>query len=209
MGMTAVAVRNLVHYATTSPPSTPETSPASPAPVFDNFIVIAIQCLVHRKVAEKQHLTVGGLTEELKTATITPDNTSETSVWRLMHTMGFRYKTSHRKTYVRKESLDVVCRRIAALRALQRHREEGRQVLYVDETWFTTRMGHSREWVDTTQAATSATYSRQMPPGEGERFVVVTAGMTNGFVEGSYLCYLAKTTQGDYHGEMNAELFHW
>ncbi|KAK3883272.1 hypothetical protein Pcinc_012401 [Petrolisthes cinctipes] len=103
--------------------------------------------------------------------------------------------------------MDVVCRRIGALRALQRHREEGRKVVYVDEMWFTTRMSHSREWVDTTQAPFNTTYSRQLPPGEGERFVVVAAGTDEGFVDGSYLCYPAKTNQGDYHGEMNGELF--
>lgn len=145
---------------------------------------------------------------DLKAASIIPEVTSESSVLRLMQTMGFRFRTAQRKMYVRKESLDVVCRRISALRALRRHREEGRQVVYVDETWFTTRMGHSREWVDSTQHATSSTYSRQVPPGEGDRFVVVSAGTINGFVEGSYLCYQTKTTHGDYHGEMNSDLFH-
>ena len=80
-------------------------------------------------------------------------------------------------------------------------------MVYVDETWFTTRMGHNREWVDTTQAPSNTAHSRQVPPGEGERFVVVAAGTDEGFVEGSYLCYPAKSNQGDYHGEMNGELF--
>ena len=67
-------------------------------------------------------------------------------------------------------------------------------VVYVDETWFTTRMSHNREWTDTTQDVTSPTYSRQVPPGEGERFVVIAAGTKDGFIEDSYLCYAAKTT---------------
>ncbi|XP_068243813.1 uncharacterized protein [Palaemon carinicauda] len=68
-------------------------------------------------------------------------------------------------------------------------------------------MAHNREWGDTTQDITIPTYSRQVPPGEGECFVVVAAGTNEGFIDGSYLCYLAKTNRGDYHGEMNAKLF--
>lgn len=111
--------------------------------------------------------------------------------------------------YVRKESLDIVCHRMRALKALQWHQEEGRQVIYLDKTWFTTRMHHSKEWVDTTQDGSSSTYSCQMPPVEGERFMVVTTGTANGFTEGSFLCYTAKNTSSDYHGEINSELFLW
>ena len=46
-----------------------------------------------------------------------------------------------------------------------------------------------------------------MRPGEGERFVVVTGGTVKGFVDGSFLCFPAKTKTGDYHGEMNSSLF--
>ena len=109
--------------------------------------------------------------------------------------------------YVRKETQFVVLRRIRALRAFRQHRNESNMVVYVDETWFTTRMGHNREWVDTAQDISSPTCSRQVPPGEGERFVVIAGGTAGGFVEGSFLCYPAKSTQGDCHGEMNGTLF--
>lgn len=204
VGMSVSRVRGIVNDTTTSSPTPP--LPSTPA-VFDNFTVGAIRRHIHKKFSEKQHFTLRVISADLKTAGIIPEDTSETTVWRIIHTMGFQYRQSQRKMYVRRESLDVVCRRIGALRSLQRHREEGRKVVYVDETWFTTRMGHNREWVDTTQAPSNTAYSRQVPPGEGERFVVVAAGTDEGFVEGSYLCYPAKSNQGDYHGEMNGELF--
>lgn len=207
MGMSVSAVRGIVSKAATSSSSTPAPPSTTYNGWFDNFTVGAIRRHIHKMFSKKLHLTVSVISADLKTAGIIPEDTCETTVWRIMHTMGFRYRLSQRKMYVRKESLEVVCRRIAALRALQRHRNEGRTVVYVDETWFTTRMGHNREWVDTTETPISTTYSRQVPPGEGERFVVVAAGTDEGFVDGSYLCYPAKSNQGDYHGEMNGELF--
>ena len=121
--------------------------------------------------------------------------------------MGFKYKVYQRRLYARKELQDIMSRRIKTCKVLQCYRNKNTQVVYVYERWFTTRIGHSREWVDTTQPVTNSTYSRQVPPREGERFVVRAGGTVDGFVEGSYLCYPAKSSQGDYHGETNGDLF--
>ena len=36
---------------------------------------------------------------------------------------------------------------------------------------------------------------------------MVAAGTNNGFIQDSYLSFEAKNTTGDYHGEMNRDLF--
>ena len=213
MKMTARQVRSLVQYSRSKPEKAPtpsttgdELPPASSCQI-DNFTIGAIRRHVHGMFSAKQVITVNALAEDLKKSNVIPKETSRTAVLRILHSMGFRYKTSQRKMYVRKESLDIICKRVKALRALKEHRREGRKVVYVDETWFTTRMHHSKEWIDSTQPDTSSSYSRQVPPGEGERFVVVGAGTDQGFVEDSFLYYAAKNKSGDYHGEMNSTIF--
>lgn len=206
LGITARAVRQIVQRHRTS--GGPTTSAERPtATTIDSFTIGAIRRHVHTRFSNKEFFTVETLLDGLTADGILPPATSDTTLRRIMHQMGFRYTTTARKMYVRKESLDIVCRRIKALRMLKNHRENGNQVVYLDETWFTTRMCHNREWVDRTQSPTSATYSRQVPPGDGERFVVVAAGTEEGFIDGSFLCFPAKNTTGDYHGEMNGELF--
>lgn len=222
--MTVNAVRMMLKHSSSSrsgsptPPVTATPPPASSGTptsiattaVFDNFTIDAIHRHVHTKFAAKQPVIIAMLSEELKRVDIIPEETSQMTMWRLLHTMGFRYKTSRRKRYVKKETLDIVCRGVNALRSLMKHRQEGRRVVYVDETWFTTRMHNSKEWVDTTQPTTSAIFSRQVPPGEGEHFVVVAGGTDEGFIDESFLCYTAKNKTGDYHGETNSTLFiHW
>lgn len=64
------------------------------------------------------------------------------------------------------------------------------------------RMDHNTEWVDATHGVTSTTYSRQVPLGEGERFMTVAAGTRSELVKGSFLCYPAKNTSGKMYSHL-------
>ena len=44
-------------------------------------------------------------------------------------------------------------------------------------------------------------------PGRGARFILINAGSKDGYVQGAALVFNAKATTGDYHGEVNTDLF--
>ena len=44
-------------------------------------------------------------------------------------------------------------------------------------------------------------------PGRGARFILINAGSKDGYVPGAALVFNAKATTGDYHGEVNTDLF--
>jgi hypothetical protein len=47
----------------------------------------------------------------------------------------------------------------------------------------------------------------QKPTGKGERLIIINAISSAGWVPGAKLVFQAKRKTGDYHGQMNAELF--
>lgn len=47
----------------------------------------------------------------------------------------------------------------------------------------------------------------QKPTGKGERLIIINAISSKGWVNGAKLVFQAKRKTGDYHGQMNAELF--
>lgn len=173
----------------------------------DDFDRGAIRRGIHAHFRAHQYFTVGQLLAEFQMSGVVPEGMSRTSFWRLLRSMGFKRHITSRKRYVPKETLEIVSRRVRAIRQLRRYREDSRCIIYLDETWMTTRMTHGIEWVDTTEDILSPNHSRQVPPGEGERLIVIAAGNEAGFIEGSFLVYPCKRTTGDYHGEVNYEIF--
>jgi hypothetical protein len=46
-----------------------------------------------------------------------------------------------------------------------------------------------------------------VPFSKGERLIVVHAGSVSGFFSGAKLIFKANTSTGNYHGEMNGDIF--
>ena len=97
------------------------------------------------------------------------------------------------------ERSDIVAQRINFLRKIKCFREEGRDIVYTDETYVNAGHTVSKCW-QTNQMGLL------LPFNKGERMILLHAGSKNGFISGAKLVFKAKSTTGDYHSEMNIEL---
>ncbi|KAM7308216.1 uncharacterized protein ISCGN_011850 [Ixodes scapularis] len=107
---------------------------------------------------------------------------------------------------------DIVAWQQTYLRDITRHRQEGRQIFYLDETWVTAGHTASTVWVDSTVTSSHDAFMRglttglKQPSGKGQRLIVTHIGSEDGFVPGCLDVFRDKKT-GDYHDEMDGPRF--
>ena len=116
---------------------------------------------------------------------------------KLLKSLGFRWKATQTNRSLLMERTDIVAARIQYLRQIRKYREEGRPIVYTDETFVHTSHSAKRSWQ-------SDDYAIKVPFSKGSRYIIVHAGSKAGFVQGAEMFCKAKTTTGDYHHEMNS-----
>ena len=115
------------------------------------------------------------------------------------------------------ERPDITEWRHRFLRAIRKHRQDGRTIVYSDETWVNVGHVRNKTWQDSTIKTYRQSFLEglstglKQPSGKGERLIITHAGTPDGgFIPNAELIFRAKKQDGDYHGEMNSELYeHW
>ena len=101
------------------------------------------------------------------------------------------------------ERKDIINQRIHYLRTIKKKREEGYDIINLDETWVDTHHTPSKQWMPP-----NLEHAKKIPLNKGQRFVILHAGSENGFVPGCELVFKTIHTDGrDYHSEMNSVIF--
>lgn len=119
---------------------------------------------------------------------------------------GFEFGRGTRTQHL-KEKDHVIVARQRYLRRMRRNRQATsghvlRPEVYVDESYI--NKNHSNDW---------GWYSSddgpwiQKPTGHGERLIIINAITHQGWVPGARVVFKSSRKTGDYHGQMNAELF--
>ncbi|XP_064100794.1 uncharacterized protein LOC135211413 [Macrobrachium nipponense] len=124
------------------------------------------------------------------------------SLRKIVKEIGFQYaKLDGRKFLM--ERYDVQCLRTRFLEKMQNVRENGRNVIYLDETWVNQNYTVGKCWKDNKCENASGI---KVPSGKGGRLIILHAGSAEGFIPNAELTFTAKN-DGDYHRQMNHEVF--
>ena len=134
------------------------------------------------------------------------------TVHKILKELGFVYTKAKRNSNLI-ERPDIIEWRHRYLRKIRKHRADNRNLVYTDETWCNAGHTMPKKWKDTTIASRKDAFLKGLttglkePSGKGERLIVTHAGNRDGFIPGAELIFRAKKGDGDYHSEMNSDVY--
>lgn len=149
------------------------------------------------------HVTVEMLCKHLKNET-TDQNFHVRTMSRTLNLWGFTFGKGTRSQHL-KEKDYVVAARQRYLRRKLANRSRGNTIrpeVYLDESYV--NKNHSNDFI---------WYSEedgpwvQKPTGKGERLIIINAMTKHGWVPNAKLIFKSTRKTGDYHGQMNHEMF--
>jgi transposase len=124
-----------------------------------------------------------------------------TSMKKILKQIGFQWKKTENNRKLLVERLDIREKRISYLTQIKRYREEGRPVVYMDESYVLSSHVAGKIWADTSGKGLHA------PVSKGDRLIIIHAGGEKGFVPNALTMWKAGQSSGDYHHQMNKNNF--
>ena len=174
-------------------------------PRLDAFDQDIVRQWANRMITERKVVSVKALQESLSQDTFT---LSRYIIYKTLVSQGFRYKKTADNKKCLSEGYDTIAQRSSFLRKIKSCREEGREIIYTDETWVNAHHTRSSQWF-----SPEGKGCREPPSGKGQRLIIVHAGSEErGFLPGCGLVFRsgsgkAKKLTEDYHDDMNSKTF--
>lgn len=137
---------------------------------------------------------------------------SKTTLWRCLRKMNFGYEKLQNRKSLLVEKDEIIYWRRRYLRAIRKYRRDNVNIYYLDETWLNEGYTVGRIWQDRNITSSRQAFLEgwstgiKAPSGKGKRLIITHIGSKNGFVKGGLLAFQSKKT-GDYHEDMNADVF--
>lgn len=176
-----------------------------PRPSFsriDNFTQEIIKRQIYSMYAENNVPTVTSLFLKLKQDYVEFPY-SETTLFRLIRKMGYKYSTLNQRHAIMESPRLIKCR-MEYVRAIKNFRLEGKNIIFLDETWYDTHDLKKKGFADQ-----SSKCFLNAPCSRGQRIIILHAGSKNGWIPGALLLSAKniKNSCADYHEDMTADLF--
>jgi transposase/predicted transcriptional regulator len=174
-----------------------------PQLVLPNSMQTVTREYVRKANREGKHITLELLYQHLK-ALIPENEFSVRTLGRALDRWGFTFGKGIR-TQRLKEKDHVVAARQRYLRRKRSNRKyEGaiRPEVYLDESYVNKNHSNDLVWYFDDDGPWI-----QKPTGKGERLIIINAITKDGWVPGAKLTFKSTKKTGDYHGQMNQELF--
>ena len=102
---------------------------------------------------------------------------SKYKLWKTLHELGFKYAKINGNKKALVERKDLVNKRIFFLRTIKQKRNEGYNIVYLNETWVDTHHTASHQWTPPNPSD-----ARKIPLIKGQRFVILHAGCKTVFL---------------------------
>lgn len=157
---------------------------------------------------EGLHITLESIRDFLKKEKSTDEELFHISTLaRTLDRWGFEFGKGIRTQHL-KEKDYVVARRHRYLRKMRNNRIKNsdektiRPEVYLDESYVNKNHSNDFTWYSSEDGPWI-----QKPTGNGERFIILNAITKNGWVPNSKLVFKSTRKTGDYHGQMNFDLF--
>lgn len=170
--------------------------------VVDNFDRDVIRREICRMFDSKETVTLRKLKIRLRIHNAI--DVSKSTLWRTVRSIGFTFRKYANGRNVICEKPHLVRLRSKYLREVREMRNQGYDIVYVDETWINAHHTNEKEW-----QLSDGTIKRYVPSGKGQRLIMAHAGSRqNGLVKDAELIFTSNYTDNrDYHTEMNGNIF--
>ena len=123
---------------------------------------------------------------------------------RALDRWGFTFDKGVRSAHLKEKDYVVAARRryLRAKLANRKREKTHRPEVYLDESYVNKNHSHDYIWYSEEEGPWI-----QKPTGKGERLIIINAITEAGWIPGAKLVFKSTKKTGDYHGQMNYELF--
>lgn len=166
----------------------------------DDFDLCAVRNKIHEMYTVRKEVpTLGKLLAELKIDI--GFKGGRTTLWKIIRQIGFRFKKCGSKRKLLMERHDIVAWRYRYLNIITQYRNEGRPIVFLDETYIHASYSVKKCWQREDEQGVLTSDS------VGARWIIVHAGGEMGFIPNGLLIFKSQSKSGDYHDDMNKTNF--